>query len=151
MQSRAAPQFQGSRTIDSRCHCNQAADETCCARGPPNGRDQCKQRPLLGPGRGGHLPLTLSSHIPFHEPAPQGSSAAGRAATGPTRGRGRTLFFTQGPRLAFGRPRSHERDCESGRPSRHRWAQIEMGHGGPGLVHGWLFRRRPRRSEWTRG
>jgi hypothetical protein len=91
-------------------------------RETPSGRDPCKQRPLLGPGWGGYLPLTRSSHIPFHDPAPQGSGAAGRAAARcPTRGRGRTLSWThraRGPRS--GAQDLPEGDCESGRHSRHR-------------------------------
>ncbi len=160
MQSRAAPQFQGSRTIDSSCHRDQAADETCCARGPPSGRDpykvlQTETTAGTGPGR----TLATDPEFPhsFSRPRSARQRRSGKSSRGgcPTSGRGRTLFLDPpGPRPAFGRPRSPERDCESGRQSRHWWAQIEMGHGRPGLVHGWLFRQshgpEPRRSEWTR-
>ncbi len=47
-----------------------------------------------------------------------------------------------GPAARVRAPKIPEGDCagESGHQSRHWWAQIELGHGGPGLVHGWLFR-----------
>jgi hypothetical protein len=42
-------------------------------------RDHCWEQ---AGRRRGYLPLTRSSHIPFHDPAPQGSGAAGRETAG---------------------------------------------------------------------
>ena len=107
--------------------------------GPPSRRDPCKQRPLLGPGRGGHLPLTRSSHIPFHDPAPQGSGAAGRAAAGcPAHDCGRSLSWThraRGPRSGAQDPPKETAPATQDVSAGIGGAQIAMGQGVPRLVH----------------
>ncbi len=122
----AAPQFKGAESKTPAVNTIKQRTRPVVHRGPPSGRDPCRQRPLLGPGRGRYSPSARSYYIPFHDPAPQGSCAAGRAATGcPTSRRERTLFLDLPASTARVRaPRTPRRRLQVGPQGPHQWAQM---------------------------
>lgn len=110
-------------TTDTRCQ-NAILQGTRPVRTPgiSHRRRPAQTETLAGTDHGSCLPLTRSYPFSFSDLPPQGSGAGRRAEVGrPTHGRGRIYFLDPpGPRPAFGRPGSPERDCGPGRQSRNR-------------------------------
>ena len=123
---RASKQPGHNRTTDTRCQ-NAILQGTRPVRTPgtPHRRRPAQTETLAGTDHGSCLPLTRSYPFSFSDLPPQGSGAGRRAELGrPTHGRGRNHFLDPpGPRPAFGRPGSPERDCGPGCQS---WNRPEL-------------------------
>jgi hypothetical protein len=129
---------------------------SCCAPRTTQRTRPVQTETAAGNGQGRTSATDQELPYSFSRPRSAMQRQSGKSCSGVSNlwSRGDPFLDPLGPRPAFGRPRSPPKNCDSGRQSRHQWAQIEMGHGGQGLVHGWVIGRshgqEPRRSEWTR-